>query len=66
MILSPKTLERILDCACAGGVDFAEVFCEETQRNTINVRNSGVGGSSWGRENGVGVRVFSGWKGYYG
>ena len=65
MILSPKTLERILDCACAGGVDFAEVFCEETQRNTINVRNSGVDGSSCGRESGVGIRVFSGLNAYY-
>lgn len=65
MILSLTTIERILDAACCGGADFAEVFCEENQKNVIDVRNSGVSGSSSGRESGVGIRIFSGLNCYY-
>lgn len=65
MILAQSVIERILDAASNGGVDFAEIFCEDTRKNTINVRNSGVSGSSTGRESGVGIRIFSGLNCYY-
>ena len=65
MILSETTISRILDTAVSGGADFAEVFCEESLRNTITVRSGGVSGSSTGRESGVGIRLFSGLRCFY-
>lgn len=65
MILSDAVLERILDAASTGGADFAEVFCEESRKNVINARASGVSGNSSGHESGVGIRVFSGLHCYY-
>lgn len=58
MLLSSAVLERILDAA--GGVDFAEVFCEETRQNMIRGRSGGIDASSSSQEAGVGIRVFSG------
>lgn len=65
MFLSNAALERILDAASSGGADFAEVFCEENQRNIIAVRAAGVDNCSQGRESGIGIRVFSGLHCYY-
>lgn len=65
MFLNNATLDRILDAASAGGADFAEVFCEENQQNTITARAAGVESNSVGVESGVGIRVFSGLHCFY-
>ncbi len=64
MILSNSTLEKILDTAGASA-DFAEVFCEDTQRTQITGSKDGVEKSTLGKESGVGIRVFSGLRCYY-
>lgn len=63
--LSQSTLERVLDAACSGGSDYGEIFWEDTRRCSFTLQKDGISGSAQGRENGVGIRLFSGLRCYY-
>ena len=63
--LSQSTLERVLDAACSGGSDYGEIFWEDPRRCSFTLQKDGISGSAQGRENGVGIRLFSGLRCYY-
>ena len=59
-MLSEKNINKILATALEGGADFAEVFYENTKRNSISLENSKLERVKTGYDLGVGVRVITG------
>ena len=59
-MLSEKNINRILAAALEGGADFAEIFYEDTKRNSISLENSKLERVKTGYDLGVGVRVITG------
>jgi len=59
-MLSKKNINKILAAALEGGADFAEIFYEDTKRNSISLENSKLERVKTGYDLGVGIRVLTG------
>ena len=59
-MLSKDKINQILAAALEGGADFAEIFYENTKRNSISLENSKLERVKTGYDLGVGVRVITG------
>ena len=55
----------ILTAALSGGGDFAEIFMENTEKNTLSMVNGAVEKALWGVDYGCGIRIFSGYGAVY-
>ncbi|MFV0504011.1 MAG: TldD/PmbA family protein [Lachnospirales bacterium] len=64
-MLSKNTIADILTAALSTGGDFAEVFIEHKNANSISLINGKVEKSSGGIDYGVGIRIFNGFSGIY-
>jgi TldD protein len=64
-VLSRQTIDRIIDLGLELGSDFVEVYQEDTRHNNITALHDRVESSSCGREQGVGLRIFSGLNSRY-
>jgi len=64
-MLKNNYIEAILDYIVSHGGDFAEVFYEETKRNTITLIGDRIANCSPGEERGIGIRFFSGQESFY-
>ena len=64
-MLSRQTIDRIIDLGLELGSDFVEVYQEDTRHNNITALHDRVESSSCGREQGVGLRIFSGLNSRY-
>jgi TldD protein len=63
--MNKSTINDILYAALSSGGDFAEVFIEDKYSNLISMIDSKVENIVSGREYGIGIRIFSGFKGIY-
>lgn len=63
--MNKQTLEKVLSRALRTGGDFAEVFIEDTSRNTILHQDGKLDGALSGRDYGAGVRIFQGFRSVY-
>jgi len=59
-MLKQEIVKDVLGAALSTGGDFAEVFVEDTWRNTLRMVNGSVEEGVSGREFGVGIRIFRG------
>ena len=59
-MLAKKNINKILAAALEGGADFAEIFYEDTKRNSISLENSKLERVKTGYDLGVGIRVLTG------
>ena len=64
-MLTKELSDNILDYAVSHGADFAEIFCEDTQRSNLTVIGDKILNSSLGREKGIGIRLFNGLNSAY-
>ena len=53
-------MERALEAAIQAGGDFAEVFFEDTVKNSVEYKDGKIDSALCGRDYGVGIRVLSG------
>ena len=58
-------IEKALSISLENGADFAEIFIEDTLKNTITMTNDKMEAVISGRLHGYGLRVFSGTKSVY-
>ncbi|MDD4843984.1 MAG: TldD/PmbA family protein [Anaerotignum sp.] len=65
-MLKKNVVENTLLAALGTGADFAEIYMEETKRNTLSVVNGKVESAQSGLDYGVGIRLFFGNKAIYG
>ena len=59
-MISDKTAQLVIEKALSKGGDFAEIFCENTVRNSISMVNGKVDSAVSGLDFGAGIRVFDG------
>jgi len=64
MILK-NVLQEVLSKALYTGGDFAEIFVEDTVNNNINMINGKIENAVSGRNFGVGIRIFKGFRSVY-
>lgn len=64
-MLSPSTIQDIIEVSISSGGDYAEVFVENSSHGMINAYADRVESSSFGREGGLGVRIFKGLESVY-
>ncbi|SHI81840.1 microcin-processing peptidase 2. Unknown type peptidase. MEROPS family U62 [Clostridium cavendishii DSM 21758] len=64
-MLSREKISKVLLEALKSGGDFAEVFVEDTINNNISMSNGNVEKIVSGRDYGVGIRIFKGFKSIY-
>src|SRR5690606_24272977 len=60
MMLSQAAMEEILGTALSTGGDYAEVFIEETDRNTIQLSGGGSPSVLSGKDYGASIRILRG------
>lgn len=65
-MLKKAVVENILTAALESGADFAELYAEETKRNSIAMVNGRVESALGGMDYGAGVRLFFGNRAIYG
>ena len=65
-MLNKTVVENTLSAALGTGADFAELYMEQTKRNTIGVVNGKVESVQSGLDYGVGIRLFFQNKAIYG
>ncbi|WP_114784005.1 TldD/PmbA family protein [Vibrio tetraodonis] len=65
-MLNPVTAKAVIDHALFLGADFAELFVEHHQTNTVQVASSEVDKVNSGIDFGIGIRLFYGQKVLYG
>ncbi len=59
-MISKKTIQSVLEAAVSTGGDFAEIYVEDTKRESINLLDGQLESTQSGRDFGVGIRIFSG------
>ena len=59
-MINDKTAELVIEKALSKGGDFAEIFCENTVKNSISTVNGRVDAAVSGLDYGAGIRVFDG------
>lgn len=59
-MINEMTAGRVIEKALSRGGDFAEIFCENTVRNSISMVNKRVDSALSGIDCGAGIRVFNG------
>lgn len=64
-MINKGILEKVLKCALNTGGDFAEVFIEDTSRNSIIHQDGKLEKALSGRDYGAGVRIFMGFRSVY-
>lgn len=64
-MLDERTAYGMLDRALATGADFAEIFVENTLKNSLSVVNGSVENALSGRDYGIGLRLICGNKAIY-
>ncbi len=64
-MIKPSVVTDVLAKALSTGGDFAEIFLENTDTNTIVLIDGKVDQISSGRVHGAGIRIFSGFRGIY-
>jgi len=64
-VLAKDLIQDVLGKALSTGGDFAEVFCEDTVRNSISIIDGKVENAVSGRDFGVGIRIFKGFRSVY-
>ncbi len=64
-MISEKTAGFVIEKALSKGGDFAEIFCENTARNSISMVNGRVDSASSGIDYGAGIRIFNGTNAVY-
>lgn len=65
-MLTKSVVENTLTAALGTGADFAEIYMEQTKKNTISVVNGKVEAVQSGLDYGVGIRLFFQNKAIYG
>ncbi len=60
-----SVVERIFEAALQEGADFAEIFMEDTKKNTLSMVNGKVENALSGIRYGIGIRLFQGYHGIY-
>ncbi|MDR2648724.1 MAG: TldD/PmbA family protein [Clostridiales bacterium] len=64
-MLSKQLVYDILTAALQSGGDFAEIFVDNNEKNSISMINGAVEKALWGVDYGCGIRVFSGYGAVY-
>ena len=64
-MIPKETVQRVLQAALQEGADFAELYYENTQRNSLQYRDGKVETVLSGLDAGAGIRVFSGTNSAY-
>lgn len=64
-MLDKSVILEALSKAQSTGADFAELFCEDTTQNSIEMTNGKVENATTARRGGVGIRVLQGTKSAY-
>ncbi len=64
-MIPKETVQRVLQAALREGADFAELYYENTQRNSLQYRDGKVETVLSGLDAGAGIRVFSGTNSAY-
>jgi len=64
-MLSRQTAQRALQAALSKGGDFAELFYEDTTRNTVAMLDGRINTAVTNRAHGAGIRVYDGLTGIY-
>jgi TldD protein len=64
-LLDRQLVYDVLTAALATGGDLAEIFAENTERDTVSMVNGLVEKANWGIEAGVGVRIIHGLNAVY-
>lgn len=64
-MIPKETVQRVLQAALHEGADFAELYYENTQRNSLQYRDGKVETVLNGLDAGAGIRVFSGTNSAY-
>lgn len=59
-VIDQQILNRVLTAAMAGGADFAEVFAEDQERNSVNLDDGRIENLASSRDRGAGIRVIAG------
>lgn len=64
-MISKNILQEVLSKALCTGGDFAEIFVEDTINNNINMISGKIESAISGRQFGVGIRIFKGFRSVY-
>ena len=64
-MLSKEVVENTIEAALSTGGDFAEIFAENTSKNSISMVNGKVDKVLSGIDYGVGIRIFDGTNAVY-
>ena len=64
-MINRKTAEQALQCALATGGDFAEIFFEDTRKNTLGMIDGKIDTATTRRTHGAGIRIYSGLNSVY-
>ena len=64
-MLTKEIIDRVLTAALAAGGDFAEIYAENTLKNTLEIIDARVDSALCARNYGVGIRVLKGNKCVY-
>ncbi|GKU27886.1 TldD/PmbA family protein [Clostridium folliculivorans] len=64
-MLSKEVIGKVLSKALKSGGDFAEVFVEDTMNNNITLTDGKVDSIVSGRNYGIGIRIFKGFRSVY-
>ena len=59
-MIRPDTAERVLTAALQSGGDFAEIFLEDTEENTVHMIDDKVENATHSHSHGAGIRVLTG------
>jgi TldD protein len=65
-LCSKSLLQNVISQSLSSGGDYAEIFCEDTTRNTITMTAGAVSSALSGRDFGLSLRVFAGLRCAYG
>ena len=64
-MLNKQLVHDVLTAALSAGGDFAEIFVENTEKNSLIMINGSVEKALWGVDYGCGIRIFSGYGAVY-
>ena len=64
-MIPKQTVQKVLQAALDAGADFAELYYENTERNSLQYRDGKVETMLSGLDDGAGLRVFSGTNSAY-
>ena len=59
-MIEEQILNRVLTTAVSGGADFAEVFAEDLERNSVSLDDGRIENLASSRDRGAGIRVVAG------